>query len=309
VAGLGSRRVLVQLLSARQAPTRTDSIRNVLKVRLAHDADLLSSLPSPCPVVDHEALYLSQSMLRQWRIGLLVPSSNTTMETELPALFRAREQVRPEEQFTLHSARMRMEHVTPEELRRMNAETARATRELADARVDLVATACLVAIMSQGVGHHHTAETEIREVLLECEQDIPVVSSAGALVEGLRAMGARRISMITPYMQPLTTLVVEYVEDAGIDVCDTISLEVSDNIVVGRLDPRDLRQHWRQLELDGCDALVLSACVQMPSLNVVEEIEDAAGVPVVTAATTTAWGILSALGLEPVAPGGGALLA
>jgi maleate isomerase len=58
------------------------------------------------------------------RIGMLVPSSNTTMETEVPALLRARERERPEDTFTVHSARVRMDEVTPEALRAMNAQTA-----------------------------------------------------------------------------------------------------------------------------------------------------------------------------------------
>lgn len=46
------------------------------------------------------------------RIGQIVPSSNVTMETEVPALLRAREAVAPE-RFTFHSSRMRMTRVTP----------------------------------------------------------------------------------------------------------------------------------------------------------------------------------------------------
>src|SRR5690242_5989307 len=98
-------------------------------------------------------------------IGLLVPSSNTTMEPEVPALLRVREAVRPEDTFSFHSARLRMEDVTPEGLRAMNDETGRATAELADLRPDVVATACLVAIMAEGPGSHHAAEAEIEAVL------------------------------------------------------------------------------------------------------------------------------------------------
>ena len=39
------------------------------------------------------------------RIGLIVPSSNTTMETEVPWLLRERERERPEDRFAIHSAR------------------------------------------------------------------------------------------------------------------------------------------------------------------------------------------------------------
>jgi maleate isomerase len=242
------------------------------------------------------------------RIGMIVPSSNLTMETELPRMLRDREQVVPDERFTFHSSRMRMKHVTPEELARMNAQTERASLELADARPDVVASACLVAIMAQGPGHHCHAEGQIAGVLQGEGLDVPVVSSAGALLRALDALGARRIAMVTPYMKPLTRLVADYIEDAGVEVCDALSLEVSDNLAVARLDPADLREHWRRVDLGDADALVLSACVQMPSLPAVQPVEDAAGLPVLSAATATVFTILSELGLEPSVPGAGRLL-
>jgi maleate isomerase len=242
------------------------------------------------------------------RIGLLVPSSNTTMETEVPALLRARERVRPEEIFSFHSARLRMQDVTPEGLRAMNDETERAATELADLRPDVVATACLVAIMARGPGSHLAAEGEIASVLEREHAAAPVVSSAGALVDALHALGARRIGIVAPYLEELTRMVVAYIEDAGIEVADAISLEVPDNRAVAALDPRGLEEQWQRLDLSGCDVLVLSACVQMRSLEVLEEVERRSGLPTLSAATATTWAILRALDLEPVAPGAGALL-
>src|SRR5262245_24277076 len=242
------------------------------------------------------------------RVGLLVPSSNTTMETEVPALLRARERVLPEDTFTFHSARLRMEDVTLEGLRAMNDETERATTELADLRPDVVATACLVAIMAQGPGSHRAAEAQIAGTLEREHAAAPVVSSAGALVDALHALGARKVGIVAPYLKELTRIVVAYIEDAGVEVADTISLEVPDNRAVAALDPQDLERHWRRLDLRGCDALVLSACVQMRSLEVLEEVERSSEMPTVSAATATAWAILRALDLEPVAPGAGALL-
>ena len=45
------------------------------------------------------------------RMGLIVPSSNVTMETELPALL-ARDGAATGRRFTFHSARMRMTSAT-----------------------------------------------------------------------------------------------------------------------------------------------------------------------------------------------------
>ena len=247
-------------------------------------------------------------MVSAYRVGLVVPSSNTTMETELPALLRSRERSAPGERFTFHSARARMRRVTPDELAGMNAEVERASAQLADAAPDVVATACLVAIMSQGRGYHRTAEADIARVLEQERAPAPVVSSAGALIAALSALGARRIAMVTPYVASLTCLVADYIEDAGIVVQDSVSLEVSDNREVAALDPGDLPRHVRTLDLDGCDALVLSACVQMPSLPVLEQVEQEVELPVLSAATATAWAVLTALGVEPSVPGGGELL-
>ena len=57
-------------------------------------------------------------MTRSYRIGQIVPSSNITMETEIPAMLQARQLIRPE-RFTFHSSRMRMKHVNKDELAAM----------------------------------------------------------------------------------------------------------------------------------------------------------------------------------------------
>lgn len=241
-------------------------------------------------------------------IGMIVPSSNLTMETELPRMLRAREDAMPSDRFVFHAARARMQHVTPEQLRAMNAQAERAAAELADARPDVVATACLVAIMAQGPGYHCTAEDAITAALRAEGAQAPVISSAGALLDGIAALGARRVAIVTPYLKPLTAAVVAYLQDAGVEVVDSLSLEVPDNLAVARLDPADLRAHHRRLDLTGADALVLSACVQMPSLPSIQPVQDEIGIPVLSAATATTFRILQELGLPPVVPGAGHLL-
>ncbi|MCU1628093.1 MAG: Asp/Glu racemase [Pseudonocardia sp.] len=242
-------------------------------------------------------------------IGMIVPSSNLTMETELPRMLRSREEADPENRFVFHAARARMQHVTPEQLRAMNAQAERAATELADARPDVVATACLVAIMAQGPGYHCTAEDAITAALRAEGAQAPVISSAGALLDGIAALGAERVAIITPYMKPLTQAVIEYLTDAGVEVVDSLSLEVPDNLAVARLDPADLRKHYQQLDLSRADALVLSACVQMPSLPSIQPVEEEVGIPVLSAATATTYRILQELGLPPIVPNAGRLLA
>lgn len=242
------------------------------------------------------------------RVGLIVPSSNTTMETEVPAILRAHEKV-TDDRFTFHSARVRMKHVTQEELTAMDQNAGVAAAQLADADVDVIGYACLVATMSQGHGHHRVSEERLAGIVdEETGARVPIVASAGAVVQALGYLGAKRVAVITPYMKPLTETVCGYIEHEGYEVVDSISLEVSDNLAVGRLDPTQLLELSRRIDTSQADALLLSACVQMPSLPVLQQVQDQFDIPVLSAAAATAWRILTELGLEPVAPGAGNLL-
>src|SRR5688572_9284777 len=127
---------------------------------------------------------------RTYRIGQIVPSSNTTMETEIPAILRGRESVETE-RFTFHSSRMRMKKVTKEELAAMDADSDRCAAELADARVDVLGYACLVAIMSMGKGYHCQSEARLHDVTVREGAPAPVVTSAGARETGPRTLQPR----------------------------------------------------------------------------------------------------------------------
>lgn len=242
-----------------------------------------------------------------YRIGQIVPSSNITMETEIPAMFRTREGILPE-RFTFHSSRMRMKKVTKEELSAMDADSDRCALELSDANVDVLGYACLVAIMSMGHGYHRVSEERLHQRTLENDMPAPVVTSAGALIDGLSTLGAKRVALLAPYMKPLTQMVVDYIENEGFEVRDWHALEIPDNLEVAAQNPRKLLQHYLELDLTGVDVLVLSACVQMPSLPSIQQVEDRVGIPVISAAVCTTFSMLKALNLEARVPGAGALL-
>lgn len=101
----------------------------------------------------------------------------------------------------------------------------------------------------------------------------PVISSAGALVNGLKVIGAKRIALVAPYMKPLTQLVVDYIQHEGIEVKVWRALEIPDNLDVGRHDPARLPGIVAEMDLREVDAIVLSACVQMPSLPAVPTVD------------------------------------
>jgi maleate isomerase len=239
------------------------------------------------------------------RVGLIVPSSNTTMETELPELFRRRP-----ERFTWHSARARMSQVTAEELDQMVLSSSAAVESLADAPVETIAYACLVAVMARGPGAHRDVQRRLEAALEGAPRRPPITTSAGALIDALHALEARRVALITPYAASLADLVADYVRGEGFDVVELVALNVVDNVEVGRIPPEVLVEEARRVcSRSGLDVLVLSCCVQMPSVEIVAQVEEEVGIPVLTAATATARSILLSLGLPAVVPEAGRALA
>lgn len=238
------------------------------------------------------------------RVGLIVPSSNVTVETEMPRILSEASGV----DFSFHSSRMRMHSVIPEQLRAMNAQRERCVMEIGDAGVDVVLYACLVAIMAAGKGEHRNAELAVAEQLATGGSDCKVLSSAGALVRALGDMHAQRVALVMSYMKPLAQTVVDYIEAEGFEVAGWRALEVADNSDVGCIPGDRVMNAARQLDLDGVDALVISCCVQMPSLDLVQAAEDELGVPVLSAATAGAYSILRAVGAPVDIPGAGSLL-
>lgn len=229
------------------------------------------------------------------------------METEIPAMLRAREQLYPE-RFTFHGSRMRMHRVTPEELAAMNREGLRCAAELADARVDVMSTACLVAIMAQSLGYHREVEKDFAQIVRDNGAKSRVMTSAGALIHGLKRLGAKKISLMAPYMKPLTDKVVRYIENEGIEVIDRICFEIPDNLAVGARDPMQLLEDVKRLNTANADVVVLSACVQMQSMPALAAAQQQLGIRVTSTAACTVRNMLDLLELTGPVPGFGAAL-
>lgn len=245
---------------------------------------------------------------RPHRVGMIVPSSDTTMEMELPELLR-RQQAAAGDRFSLHSARLRLQQLTPEALQKMNDAADDAVDQLCDAQVDAVVHASLVAAMAGG--RHGLLRSQARLVARAAatgRTPPAVVTSAGALVDALAHLNATRVSMITPYRKSLAAQVAATLAECGVEVVESRSLEVVDNLEVGRLDPVKLLALAAQMDFSGSDALVLSACAQMPSLDVIEEAEQRFGLPVLSAATASTFALLKCLGLAPQIGHAGMLL-
>ncbi len=206
---------------------------------------------------------------------------------------------------------MRMKTVKKEELAAMDAESDRCALELSDARVDVLGYACLVAIMSMGHGYHRQlAGAPAVPAPPRTAALAPVVTSAGALVDALKVMGAKRIALVAPYMKPLTELVVDYIRARGhrSDATGVRSRSPTTWRSAAMTRPA-CRASWPAMNTQRrrCRSCCRPAC-RCRRCRSVAKVEAMTGKPVVTAAIATTYAMLKALDLEPVVPGGGALL-
>jgi maleate isomerase len=106
------------------------------------------------------------------------------METEIPALLRAYEASTGVE-FTFHGARMRMKKVTAEALLQMDKEGATCAAYLADAQMDVLAYACLVAVMVQGPRAHEAVGERLHAATVEAGYGAPRCTSDCARDDGI----------------------------------------------------------------------------------------------------------------------------
>jgi len=228
---------------------------------------------------------LSVQVKTSFKIGLIVPSSNITMEKELPVLLSAVES-QTTLKFTTHSSRLRLKSVTKESLQEMNKNADKAVDELCDSKVDIILYACLVAVMTEGNGAHRQIQQNLNKQIHEKSLSLEVVTSAGAIIQTLQDLGAKRIAFMAPYTDALTKTVIAYIESEGIKVVSYVNFSITDNLTVGELDTNRLVDNLQYISRD-IDALVLSCCVQMPSLDKIQEAENIIGLPVISAATAT----------------------
>jgi maleate isomerase len=109
-----------------------------------------------------------------------------------------------------------------------------------------------------------------------------------------------------PYNDQLSRLVADFIEHEGIEVQDFGNLSVTDNAAVGCIAPEMIQGALGGLSWRNADLIVLSACVQTPSLGLIEKVEQQTGISTTSAAVCTAKSPLRAIRIGAVAPGLGA---
>ena len=230
---------------------------------------------------------------REWRrrLGLVVPSSNTTAEIE----FRRH----APEGTSIHAGRMALESVTVDELDAMSAGATRAGELLGHADVDAVAYVCTTGSLLHGPGF----DAELEDTLSEAA-GAPAVATARSVVRALEALEAERIAVVTPYTEDLDEKERDFLEAAGFEVVTIDGRGIEANTEIGALEPGDAFGQVLDVVEGGpaVDAVFVS-CTNYRSMAAIERLEADLGVPVITSNGATLWDVCRVAGLEVDGPG------
>lgn len=226
------------------------------------------------------------------RIGVMVPSGNILAEEQLHALM-------PPE-VALHVTRLPLTGSSDADLDGMTRALPLAARMLADARVDLIAFNC-TAVSTRAPDADAAIVARIAEAAAT-----PAVTTGEALVAGLRALEARRVVLVTPYIAPVVAREAAFLAHHGAEVLAAVGKGIDTNWEMGRAPPRVWHDYTLAQRHAQADAYVLS-CTAIRTLGAIAPLEAALGRPVLTSNQAIAWLALRRCGIATPLPGAGRL--
>ena len=238
-------------------------------------------------------------MAQRTRIGVMVPSTNTTCEADF--------QMAAPEGVTIHGQRLWITNEAGggEAFDGMNADIEAAARYLATAKVDVVAYGCTTGSFYKGPGW----DEEMMQ-LIEKTAGVPAAATSPAVVDALRFFGASKISVATPYPRWNNEKLRAYLETQGFQVLNVEGepwAARAGNQGVNDQDPEVIVDFASRVCRPEADALLCS-CTAWRSLEVADELERRTGKPVVTSNQATIWSAFRKAGVTQRIQGFGRLL-
>ncbi|UVK41341.1 ectoine utilization protein EutA [Mesorhizobium sp. AR10] len=219
------------------------------------------------------------------RVGLIILATDHTSEPDFRRMVAS-------ERIGIYVARIPYANpTTPENLRKMQpALTDGAALILPDEPLDAVCYSCTSASVVIG-------DAEIETAIHGAKPGVPVVTPPMAGVRGLRALGARRISILTPYTVETSRPMAAYFTERGFEIASFTCLGFEDDREMARIAPTSLVELAREATDGKAEALFVS-CTALRAALAVSGMEEAIGRPVVTSNQATAWNCLRLCGDE-----------
>jgi len=150
-------------------------------------------------------------------------------------------------------------------------------------------------------------EAAIRSKLEAGRPNVRGTTLLTGVVEALRHLGVRRLSLGTAYTDDINALEHDYFAQAGFDVPIVTGLGLMTDVEMNRVAPSFLRDFAISLDRPDVDAIFLS-CGALRSLDVVHDVEQAISKPVITSNQASFWHCLRLADIHDSIPGFGRLL-
>ncbi|WP_170756035.1 Asp/Glu racemase [Ruegeria lacuscaerulensis] len=234
------------------------------------------------------------------RFGILVPFTNTNLEPDMYLL-------RPDG-VSLHFARMggydQDEIPDAEQMHGLGAANLEEPlRLLQGVRPKVILYGCTSATLTHGFAFDRTLAARIKA---ECGAE--TVTAAGAIVFALRSLRAKNIGFASPYVPAINDLAVSFLTEAGIHTVNRSEVASTlDNYGQGTIGPQAVFELGRAADHPKADAIVLS-CTDMRSVEVIDQLEQALGKPIVTSNQAMMYQARHIMGLANSVHGYGRLL-
>ncbi len=228
------------------------------------------------------------------RIGLLIPSSNTSVE---PEFYRA---LPPD--VTLHTARLFLSQISEETLAAMLVELESQGTLLATADVDVIMLGAAAPGFLKGLGYDRELAARITTATGKRAS-----TTATALLEALQSLKVTRIAIGAPYNKVVSDIASRFLQANGIEVVATRELGLAQNLDVGRLQPQSAYDMGIELDCPRAQAVVFAG-TNWRTMAITEPLEAKIGKPVISTTAAALWSALRMVGWSGTLSGQGRLL-
>jgi maleate isomerase len=226
------------------------------------------------------------------RLGIIVPSGNYIAEPQIQAMLP--------DGVAAYITRLPLKGSGSEELLAMAAGAGPAAAMLADAGVERVIFHC-TAVSTYSVPLQDEIMANIKNAT-----GLPCFSTGGAIVAALQTLGARKVVLLTPYVEAVNRREIAFLAHHGLEVVQHHGLGLNTNTEMGKLAPDVFFEQAMQHATSAADAYFIS-CTAIRSAEVIERLEQALERPVITSNQVMVWNALRTSGIDDKVRGYGTL--